>query len=66
MVNANTNPESGMALDVILIAKIKMQNMLGEFSFADAIYAVHNIAQSFPAFLEDGDLNINSYLVKYR
>ena len=57
MVNANTNPESQKALDVMLIAKIKMQNMLGEFSYADAIYAVkNNIAQSFPAFLEDGDL----------
>ena len=57
MVNANTNPESEKALDVMLIAKIKMQNMLGEFSYADAIYAVkNNIAQSFPVFLEDGDL----------
>ena len=57
MVNANTNPESEKALDVMLIAKIKMQNMLGEFSYTDAIYAVKNdIAQSFPAFLEDGDL----------
>ena len=57
MVNANTNPESEKALDVMLIAKVKMQNMLGEFSYADAIYAVkNNIAQSFPAYLEDGDL----------
>ena len=57
MVNANTNPESEKALDVMLIAKIKMQNMLGEFSYADAIYAVkNNIAQSFPAFIEDGYL----------
>ena len=57
MVNANTNIESSRALDVMLIAKIRMQNMQGEISKTDAIYAVkNNIAQSFPGFLEDGDL----------
>ena len=57
MVNANTNTESSRALDVMLIAKIRMQNMKGQISTTDAIYAVkNNIAQSFPGYLEDGDL----------
>jgi len=56
LVNANTNIESDKALDVMLIAKLRMQNMQGEYSKTDAIYAVkNNIAQSFPAYLEDGD-----------
>ena len=57
MVNANTNTKSSRALDVMLIAKIRMQNMKGQISTTDAIYAVkNNIAQSFPGYLEDGDL----------
>ncbi len=57
MVNANTNSENDKALDVMLIAKIKMQNMRGEFAYTEAIYAVkNNIAQSFPAYLEEGAL----------
>lgn len=57
MVNANTNIKSDKALDVMLIAKIKMQNMQGDFTSGEAIYAVkNNVAQSFPAFLNDGDL----------
>ena len=44
-----TLTRSDKALDVILIAKIKNAKYTGEFSFADAIYAVkNNIAQSFP------------------
>jgi cytochrome c-type biogenesis protein CcmF len=57
MVNANTDINSENALDVMLIAKIRMQNMQGGISTTDAIYAVkNNIAQSFPGYLEDGDL----------
>ena len=57
MVNANTDINSDKALDVMLIAKIKMQNMQGKFTSGQAIYAVkNNIAQSFPAFLNDGEL----------
>ena len=57
MVNANTNLESPRALDVMLIAKLRMQNMQGEYSTTQSIYAVkNNMAQSFPGFLEDGDL----------
>ncbi len=34
-----------------------MQNMRGEFAYTEAIYAVkNNIAQSFPAYLEEGAL----------
>ncbi|MEZ7925855.1 MAG: cytochrome c biogenesis protein CcsA [Flavobacteriales bacterium] len=57
MVNANTNIDSPKALDVMLIAKLRMQNMQGEFSTTQSIYAVkNNMAQSFPGFMEDGDL----------
>ncbi len=57
MVNANTNIESSRTLDVMLIAKIRMQNMQGEISTTDAIYIVrNNIAQSVPGLLEDGEL----------
>ena len=57
LVNANTNLESEKALDVMLIAKLKMQNMQGEFSKTETIYAVkNNVAQSFAGYLEDGPL----------
>ena len=57
MVNANTNIESSRALDVMLIANLRMQNMQGEFSSTQSIYAVkNNTAQSFPGFITDGDL----------
>tara|TARA_B110000196_G_C21010655_1_gene597716 strand:- start:518 stop:1027 length:510 start_codon:yes stop_codon:yes gene_type:complete len=57
MVNANTNLQSKNALDVMLIAKLRMQNMQGEFSSTQSIYAVkNNMAQTFPGFMEDGDL----------
>ena len=57
MVNTNTNLQSKNALDVMLIAKLRMQNMQGKFSSTQSIYAVkNNMAQSFPGFMEDGDL----------
>lgn len=57
MVNANTSIQSEKALDIMLIAKIRMQNMQGEFTYGDAIYAVkNNLAQSFPLFIEDQGL----------
>lgn len=57
LVNANTNLNSEKALDVMLIAKLKMQNMLGEYSNTETIYAVkNNVAQSFAGYLEDGPL----------
>jgi len=57
MVNANTNLASPEALDVMLIAKLRMQNMQGEFSTTQSIYAVkNNMAQSFPGFIDDGGL----------
>ena len=57
MVNANTDIKSDKALDVMLIAKIKMQNMQGDYTYGEAIYAVKDkIAQSFPAFLNDGEM----------
>jgi cytochrome c-type biogenesis protein CcmF len=56
MVSANTT-ESARALDVMLIAKLRMQNMQGEITTTQSIYAVkNNMAQSFPGFIEDGDL----------
>ena len=56
MVNANTT-ESARALDVMLIANLRMQNMQGGITTTQSIYAVkNNMAQSFPGFIEDGDL----------
>ena len=57
MVNANTDLQSENALDVMLIAKLRMQNMQGEFSETQSIYAVkNNTAQSFPGFIDDKGL----------
>ena len=57
MVNANTDVESEKALDVMLIAALRMQNMQGEFTSTQSIYAVkNNVAQSFPGFIEDDGL----------
>jgi cytochrome c-type biogenesis protein CcmF len=57
MVNANTDLQSENALDVMLIAKLRMQNMQGEFSATQSIYAVkNNAAQSFPGFIDDKGL----------
>jgi len=57
MVSTKNDLSSQTALDVMLIAKIRMKNMLGEESATQAIYAVkNNTAQYFPGFLIDGEL----------
>lgn len=57
LVQSKTDIQGNNALDVMLVAKIKMQNMMGEINYTESIYAVkNNIAQSFPGYLDDNDL----------
>lgn len=57
LVHANTKIESDKALDVLIIAKIRLKNIYGETFSTDLIYAVKdNVAQSFPGFIDDNGL----------
>ena len=56
-MHANTEIKSDKALDVLIIAKVRLKNIYGETFLTDLIYAVKdNVAQSFPGFIDDNGL----------